>query len=110
MDNPGLRPMPASRTNTVSTVSSQDNVSRSGVNGVNVVETAGELKYGNPRFVGDPLDLNLKGVDLRDVTNLIAANFGINFVYDRSVGPVPVTVTMNGVAWNQGLDQLLKAN
>ncbi|HZS48585.1 MAG TPA: AMIN domain-containing protein, partial [Blastocatellia bacterium] len=101
MDNPTLRPLPASRSNSVSTVNSQDSGSPD--------QTSGELKYGNPHFVGDPLSLNLNGVDIRQVTNLIAQQFGVNFIYDKSVGAVPVTVNNTEVPWNQVLDGLLKS-
>lgn len=107
VDNPTFTPMPQSRTNSVSTGNSQDSYSNPNSD---QAQNGGELKYGNPRFSGDPLDLNLKGVDIREVTNLIAANFSVNFVYDRSVGAVPVTVNLTGVPWNMVLDQLLKAN
>jgi type IV pilus assembly protein PilQ len=66
--------------------------------------------YGEPGFVGEPINLNLVNADIRDLLNYITEQYGINFVIDSSVTAVPVTVNVQDVPWNVALDAVLKAN
>jgi len=67
-------------------------------------------RYGEPGFVGEPINLNVVNADIRDILNYITEQYGINFVIDASVTTVPVTVNVQDVPWNIALDAVLKAN
>src|SRR5207253_6923916 len=67
-------------------------------------------RYGDPGFRGEPINLNVVNADIRDILNYITEQYGVNFVIDSSVGPVPVTVNVTDVPWNVALDAILKAN
>ncbi len=66
--------------------------------------------YGQPGFVGEPINLNVVNADIRDILNYITEQYGVNFVIDSSVSSVPVTVNVQDVPWNIALDAVLKAN
>jgi type IV pilus assembly protein PilQ len=67
-------------------------------------------QYGRPGFVGEPINLNVVNADIRDILNYITEQYGVNFVIDNSVGPVPVTVNVTDVPWNVALNAILRAN
>jgi type IV pilus assembly protein PilQ len=67
-------------------------------------------QYGQPGFVGEPINLNVVNADIRDILNYITEQYGVNFVIDASVGAVPVTVNVQDVPWNVALEAILKAN
>ena len=67
-------------------------------------------QYGQPGFVGEPINLNVVNADIRDILNYITEQYGVNFVIDSSVGAIPVTVNVQDVPWNIALDAVLKAN
>src|ERR671919_233828 len=67
-------------------------------------------QYGQPGFVGEPINLNVVNADIRDILNYITEQYGVNFVIDASVSAVPVTVNVQDVPWNFALDSILKAN
>ncbi len=60
-------------------------------------------QYGQPGFVGEPINLNVVNADIRDILNYITEQYGVNFVIDSSVGAVPVTVNVQDVPWNIAL-------
>jgi type IV pilus assembly protein PilQ len=66
-------------------------------------------RYGDPGFVGEPINLNVVNADVRDILNYITEQYGINFVIDKSVKQIPVTVNVSGVPWNVALDSVLAA-
>lgn len=66
-------------------------------------------QYGNPGFVGESIDLSLVNADVRDVLSFITQQYGVNFVIDKSVKQVPVTVNLNDVPWNIALDSILQS-
>ncbi|HKO62905.1 MAG TPA: type IV pilus secretin PilQ [Pyrinomonadaceae bacterium] len=66
--------------------------------------------YGQPGFIGEPINLNVVNADIRDILNYITEQYGVNFVIDSSVAAVPVTVNVQEVPWNLALDAVLKAN
>jgi type IV pilus assembly protein PilQ len=66
--------------------------------------------YGQPGFIGEPINLNVVNADIRDILNYITEQYGVNFVIDSSVNAVPVTVNVQEVPWNVALDAVLKAN
>jgi type IV pilus assembly protein PilQ len=67
-------------------------------------------RYGQSGFIGEPISLNLVNADVRDILNYITEQYGVNFVIDKSVGAIPVTVNVTDVPWNLALDAILRAN
>jgi type IV pilus assembly protein PilQ len=65
--------------------------------------------YGDPGFRGEPINLNVVNADIRDILNYITEQYGVNFVIDKSVSAVPVTVNVSEVPWNIALDSILQA-
>lgn len=75
-----------------------------------VVEPQSQGKmYGEPGFRGEAINLNVVNADVRDILSYITDQYGINFVIDRSVKDVPVTVKVNEVPWNVALDSVLRS-
>jgi type IV pilus assembly protein PilQ len=67
--------------------------------------------YKKESFTGEPIKLDLKSVDIREVLRFISDTYRVNFVIDKSVGEaIPVTVSVEEVPWNQALEALLKSN
>lgn len=65
--------------------------------------------YGDPGFVGEAVNLNVVNADIRDILRYITEQYGINFVIDKSVKAVPVTVNVSNVPWNIALDSILQS-
>lgn len=65
--------------------------------------------YGDPGFRGESINLNVVNADIRDILNYITQQYGINFVIDKSVKSVPVTVNVSDVPWNVALDSVLQS-
>src|SRR5215218_1594271 len=65
--------------------------------------------YGDPGFRGEPINLNVVNADVRDILNYITEQYGVNFVIDKSVKSVPVTVNVSDVPWNIALDSILRS-
>ena len=66
-------------------------------------------RYGDPGFVGEPINLNVVNADIRDILNYVTEQYGVNFVIDKSVTQVPITVNVSEVPWNIALDSILRA-
>jgi type IV pilus assembly protein PilQ len=66
-------------------------------------------RYGDPGFIGEPINLNVVNADIRDILNYITEQYGVNFVIDKSVTNVPVTVNVSDVPWNIALDSVLQS-
>ncbi|HEX9963334.1 MAG TPA: type IV pilus secretin PilQ, partial [Pyrinomonadaceae bacterium] len=66
-------------------------------------------QYGQYGFVGEPINLNVVNADIRDILNYITEQYGVNFVIDKSVKNVPVTVNVSDVPWNIALDSILQS-
>jgi type IV pilus assembly protein PilQ len=73
-------------------------------------QTTQGAQYGQPGFVGEPINLNVVNADIRDILNYITEQYGVNFVVDASVTRVPVTINVTDVPWNFALDSIMKAN
>jgi len=71
-------------------------------------QSQGKL-YGEPGFRGEAINLNVVNADIRDILSYITDQYGINFVIDKSVKDVPVTVKVNEVPWNVALDSVLRS-
>ncbi|HEX8246577.1 MAG TPA: type IV pilus secretin PilQ [Pyrinomonadaceae bacterium] len=65
--------------------------------------------YGKPGFIGEPINLNVVNADIRDILNYVTEQYGVNFVIDKSVKNVPVTVNVSDVPWNIALDSILQS-
>src|ERR1700692_4103085 len=61
------------------------------------------------RYTGEPISVNLKDVDLRDFFRLIHEISGLNIVLDPAVHGT-VTLVLDEVPWDQGLDIVLRNN
>lgn len=66
-------------------------------------------RYGDPDFVGEPVDFRVVNADVRDILNHLTEQYGINFVIDKSVGKVPVTINISDIPWNLALDAILSS-
>ncbi len=67
-------------------------------------------QFGDPSYQGEPVSLDITNVDLSDILRFISDNYDVNFVLDRSVGKVPVTLKVNQVPWTQVLESIFRAN
>ncbi len=65
--------------------------------------------YGEPGFRGEVINLNVVNADIRDILNYVTEQYGINFVIDKSVKAVPVTVNVSDVPWNIALDSIMRS-
>lgn len=65
--------------------------------------------YSTPGCVGESIDLSLVNADVRDVLSFITQQYDVNFVIDKSVKQVPVTVNLKDVPWNLALDSILQS-
>src|SRR5260221_788514 len=61
------------------------------------------------KYTGDPISVNLKDVDLKDFFRLIHEISGLNIVLDPAVRGT-VTLVLDEVPWDQGLDIVLRNN
>jgi type IV pilus assembly protein PilQ len=66
-------------------------------------------RYGDPGFRGEPINLNVVNADVRDILNYVTEQYGINFVIDKSVNKIPVTVNVSDVPWNVALDSIMRS-
>jgi type IV pilus assembly protein PilQ len=66
--------------------------------------------YGEYGFVGEPINLNVVNADISDILNYITEQYGVNFIIDKSVKDIKVTVNVTDVPWNVALDAILRAN
>lgn len=75
--------------------------------------TAAQLAAAPPspekKYTGDPISVNLKDVDLKDFFRLIHEISGLNVVLDPAVRGT-VTLVLDEVPWDQGLDIVLRNN
>jgi type IV pilus assembly protein PilQ len=61
------------------------------------------------QFTGEPISLDLKDADIKDVFRTISELTGLNIVVDPEVRGT-VTVKLDNVPWDQALDLILKQN
>jgi type IV pilus assembly protein PilQ len=67
------------------------------------------LSPGQRVYTGDPISLNLKDADIKDVLRTFAQLTGLNIAVDPQVGGT-VTVDFVDVPWDQALDLILRQN
>jgi type IV pilus assembly protein PilQ len=70
---------------------------------------ARQLSAGEKVFTGEPLSLNLKDADIKDVLRTFAQLTGLNIAVDPNVSG-SVTVDFVDVPWDQALDLILRQN
>lgn len=68
-----------------------------------------EVESQERRFTGEPISLDLKDADIRDVLKTFAKITGLNVVIDPDVSG-SVTVSLDNVPWDQCLDIVLRIN
>jgi len=73
--------------------------------------TAGikEVESQERQFTGEPISLELKDADIKDVLRMFAKITGLNIVVDPDVSG-SVTVNLDNVPWDQALDIILRIN
>ncbi|MBI3651168.1 MAG: AMIN domain-containing protein [Acidobacteria bacterium] len=65
----------------------------------------------DPNYIGGLISFDLRaGVDLRDMLRFVYQQYRVNFIMDRSVGPIPVDISVSDLPWNYVLDSVLRAN
>ena len=72
-------------------------------------QPAGSTPAPAKKYTGDPISVNLKDVDLKDFFRLIHEISGLNIVLDPAVKGT-VTLVLDEVPWDQGLDIVLRNN
>ena len=61
------------------------------------------------RWAGEPISLDVKDADLRDILHTFSQLTGLNMVIDPDVHG-SVTVRLHDVPWDQALDLILRTN
>ena len=75
----------------------------------NATAAAPQISTTPQKYTGDPISVNLKDVDLKDFFRLIHEISGLNVVLDPAVRGT-VTLVLDEVPWDQGLDIVLRNN
>jgi len=60
------------------------------------------------QYTGGLVNLNFKGVDIKEVLAVLAESSGMNFVVDENV-KATVTIRLDNVPWDQALDIILES-
>jgi len=76
---------------------------------VDLPESEREVESEETHFSGEPISLELKDADIKDVLRMFAKITGLNVVVDPDVRGA-VTVNLENVPWDQCLDIILKIN
>ena len=74
-----------------------------------VTPSQSETKSPPDKYTGDPINLDLKDADLRDVLNTLGKLTGFEMRIDESVQG-KVSVNWQNVPWDEALDSILKDN
>ncbi|HKO02976.1 MAG TPA: secretin N-terminal domain-containing protein, partial [Thermoanaerobaculia bacterium] len=74
-----------------------------------VISGGKTLSPGQHVYSGEPISLNLKDADIKDVLRTFSDLTGLNIAVDPGVN-ASVTVNFNEVPWDQALDIILKQN
>ncbi|MGC9491025.1 MAG: hypothetical protein ACP5CD_07340, partial [Thermovirgaceae bacterium] len=71
------------------------------------IDTYGGSKH-DPMRITEPVSLELRDSDLRDVFRMLGAMMNLNVLVDPSVPPEPVTITLNEVPLNEAFRYLMR--
>lgn len=71
------------------------------------MDTHGGSKH-DPMRITEPVSLELRDSDLRDVFRMLGAMMNMNVLVDPSVPPEPVTITLNEVPLNEAFRYLMR--
>ncbi|PYQ25470.1 MAG: hypothetical protein DMF56_27370 [Acidobacteria bacterium] len=101
---------PATTPTQTTTTTSEDIFNEPAVQRAAVTLSGTRTLSGGPHvFTGEPISLNLKDADLKDVLRTFAELTGLNMAIDPGVGG-SVTVDFQDVPWDQALDIILRQN
>lgn len=76
----------------------------------NTLDVKDVKHFGEPDFKGDPISVDIRGVELYDLLRFCSDNYGLNFVVDESVPKMIVTMKVNDVPWGDALASVLDTN
>jgi len=62
------------------------------------------------KFTGDPISLDLKDADLKDVLNTFAQITGLDVAMTKDVEGKRVTISLKNVPWDEALDRIAREN
>lgn len=102
-ESPKLPPADSPWTSTPAAMVEQAGQSGAGSNVTREVESE------EKKFTGEPMSLELKDADVKDVLRTFAKITGLNVVVDPDVSG-SVTVQLENVPWDQALDIILRIN
>jgi type IV pilus assembly protein PilQ len=71
---------------------------------------SGNLRFGDLGYVGEPIVIDITEVEINELLRFISDSYGENFILDKSVDRVSITLKVNGVPWNQVLESIFRAN
>jgi type IV pilus assembly protein PilQ len=76
-----------------------------------VLRTRADQSLCDPNYVGGLISFDLRaGVDIRDMLRFVYQQYRVNFIMDKSVGSVPVDISVSDLPWNYVLNSVLHAN
>jgi len=109
-DPPAIDPAPAGE-NVFTDPAAQPQPAPSSTSGTMLSAAAGgrTLSGGEKAYTGEPLSLNLKDADIKDVLRTFAQLTGLNIAIDPTVTG-SVTVDFVDVPWDQALEVILRQN
>ncbi|HEV7487799.1 MAG TPA: type IV pilus secretin PilQ, partial [Thermoanaerobaculia bacterium] len=109
-DPPAIDPAPAGE-NVFTDPAAQPQPAASSTSGTMLSASAGgrTLSGGEKAYTGEPLSLNLKDADIKDVLRTFAQLTGLNIAIDPTVTG-SVTVDFVDVPWDQALEVILRQN
>ncbi len=67
-------------------------------------------KLGEPGFKADQISVDIKEVSIYDLLQFFSNNYGLNFILDKSVPRMTVTMKVNDIAWDKALFSVLETN
>jgi type IV pilus assembly protein PilQ len=62
------------------------------------------------KFTGEPISINLKDADLRDVLNTFAQLTGLDVAMTKDVEGRRVTIAVRDMPWDEALEQIAREN
>lgn len=66
--------------------------------------------FGKPGFKGELITVDIKEITLYDMLRFFSDSYGLNFVVDKSVPDMIVTMKVNDIPWGDALASVLETN